>query len=62
MGHTTDTKRHDNNMARAGVRRSFLVEVISKQKLNVKKVYKTILGKEKSSKQKERTKDCRLEQ
>lgn len=47
MGHTTDTKRHDNNMARAGVRRSFLVEVISKQKLNVKKVYKTIPGKEK---------------
>lgn len=47
MGHNTDTKRQDNNMVRAGVWRSFLVELISKLNLNMKKVYKTILGKEK---------------
>lgn len=55
----TDTKRQDNNMVPAGVRRSFLLELISKLNLNMKKVYKTILGKEKSSKKKDR-KDERL--
>lgn len=33
-----ETKRQDNNMARAGVRRSFLEEAMSKRNLNMKKV------------------------
>lgn len=49
IGRTTETRRQDNRMARAGVRRSFLEEVMSKLNLNMKRVCKTHIGRKKFS-------------
>lgn len=62
MGHITDAKRQDSNMARARVRRGFLVEVISTVNLNMKWLTKLFQGRKESSMHKERAEDIRLEE